>query len=146
MNSPDSIRPGRHRLDDVQDPADAAGVRRVSLWVPVADLTRVLLHSRWKFHNLHTAYEVLRCPERTYCGIRESKDDERTGWCFVGRREKLRDAENLDYPRPAGSLFLVFVYENGDVAEWRLESADPSDPLMPTLPDVRFGSLKWRKA
>ena len=139
-------RPGRHRLDDAQDPTDPSGLRRTSLWVPVEDLNRLLLHSRWKFHNLHTAYEVLRRPERIYLGIRDSREEERSGWCFVGRPEKLRNAENLNYARPTGSLFLVFVYENGDVAEWRLESADPTDPLAPATSDVRFGRLQWRKA
>ncbi|MBI2921548.1 MAG: hypothetical protein HYY18_10740 [Planctomycetes bacterium] len=72
-------RPGRHRLDEIQDPEDPHGSRTISLWVPAEDLNRIFLHSRWRFYNLHTAYEILRSPKRIYSGIRETKVDSRSG-------------------------------------------------------------------
>lgn len=115
---PGPSRTGYNRVDGVLEPRGGGATHA---WVSETDLRQVYKISRWKFHNLVTAIEVLKHPRQVWQALRQVGAEEVLGYAYVGSPRSLRDDKGLAYPLPAGKVFIVFLDSRMTVLEWRTE-------------------------
>lgn len=133
-----SSRTGYNRIDDVLEPQ---GAGLTEAWVSEADLRHVFKMSRWKFHNLLTAVDVLRRPHQVWHALRQVGEEETLGYAYVGSPRSLRDEGGKAYPLPQDRVFLVFLDLRMTVLEWRTEVA----PEGGFAEGERFKELLWSR-
>jgi hypothetical protein len=97
--------------------------------------------SRWKFHNLLTAVEVLKKPDQVWHALRQVGEEETLGYAYVGSPRALRDEGGTAYPRPAARVFVVFLDLRMSVLEWRTEVV----PEGGFAEGERFKELLWSR-
>jgi hypothetical protein len=138
---------GYLELTDAQDPEDPRGERRISLRISRERADKLLKYYPIKFFQLRTVREVVRKPDRIYWGLREEESEEEHGhgWCYVGFPPRVADGPASSYPLRKGDAFLVFVDRLRRAYEWRVERADPEEPLAPEGAASRFGGLSWSR-
>jgi hypothetical protein len=127
--------------------------KMMKAWIRTAELTALVRMGKWKGANAITAFDVLENPGRIYEHIRdEAGADDHSGWCYVGRPEKLLNKDGVrSYPMPPKTLFVAFLSGGKRLYEWGYEAESPDDPWAPMVDLTRgsvkgrFGSIVWPK-
>ena len=138
-----SKEPKQHALSGVLDPDDPAGEKRTVAWLD-DDLMRQLWRGKprqtTKFHNINTALEVLRDPERVFGGVR---DGESGGRAYVGRPSHVRDRTGHKYPRNERFVFVAYLDADSNLYDWRQEPMDAADGACPRGFATRYQKQLW---
>lgn len=132
------------RIQEVLDPLTGEKVMEVT--VPRDLLNDLWDRSPWVYFNSFTARDVLQAPEAVFHGAR-LKEEDPWGWCYVGVPEKYRSSDNEPVDLPKGLIFAAYVSQDGTLFGWGLELADPREPCLPLIRDLRRfpGGQRWRK-
>lgn len=138
---------GFHTLEGCVDPREPESGTTIEIRIPYSDVQHSMKHNPGRAWQLTTADHVLREPERIYEGVRREGEDDRDGWCYVGRPKRVCLGSDRWIPLPKGCVYVVFVSSRFIAYEWRIEHADPDDPEGPAGCESsdRYGRLKWEK-
>jgi len=145
-------RNGYNRIDNVQDPGDPAGKRRMFAWVAEWELRQIFLHNPWKAHNLRSVLPVLENPERIFKHIRLGAEE--PGWCYSRVLSQVWSEDGLSQRAARkGTVFSVYLNATLVAFEWGQDEADLLDPRSPKgardglgTPRGRFGELLWERS
>lgn len=135
---PELSRTGYNRIDGVLEPR---GDGTTFAWVNESELRQVYKVSRWKFHNLLTAIEVLRKPQQVWQALRQVGEEEILGYAYVGTPRSVRDLDGKACPLPAGKVVVAFLDSKMTLLEWRTELP----PQGGFVAGGRFKELLWSR-
>lgn len=137
-DEPNIFRTGYNRIDAITGPRGEPGS---VAWVNESELRQIYKRSRWKFHNLLTAVEVLKRPRQVWLALRQVDGEAVLGYAYVGSPPSVRSTEGRGYPLPPGEVFLVFLDLQMTLVEWRRETALPGGFEV----GERFKELLWSR-
>jgi hypothetical protein len=138
VESDDLSRKGYNRVDGVLDPR---GEGVTSAWMNESELRQIYKLSRWKFHNLLTAIEVLKRPVQVWQALRQASEEKVLGYAYVGRPPCMRDSDGNARPLASDRVFIVFLDLRMTLLEWRTEVA----PDGGFAEGERFKELLWSR-